>query len=137
MNTARRVSSTQSLPVIAIAVGDPAGIGPEIALKAALSAETLALCRPVLVGDRGVIETHARLCGIAAPLISVQHARDAVPAGALALLERAQLQPGQLQLGQIQAAHGLSAIDSARAAVQAGLDGAVDAVISAPHRHGR
>ena len=132
MNASAQASSTRSLPVIAIAVGDPAGIGPEIALKAALSAETLALCHPVLVGDRGVIETHARLCGITAPLVSVQQARDAVPAGTLALLERQQLPPGQLQLGQIQAAHGLSAIDSARAAVQAGLDGAVDAVISAP-----
>ena len=85
MNAFAQASSTRSLPVIAIAVGDPAGIGPEIALKAALSAETLALCHPVLVGDRGVIETHARLCGITAPLVSVQQARDAVPAGTVAL----------------------------------------------------
>jgi len=38
------------LPVIAITVGDPAGIGPEIARKAAASPQVIACCRPVLYG---------------------------------------------------------------------------------------
>jgi 4-hydroxythreonine-4-phosphate dehydrogenase len=38
------------LPVIAITVGDPAGIGPEIARKAAASPRVIACCRPVLYG---------------------------------------------------------------------------------------
>jgi pyruvate kinase len=44
-----------SLPRIAIATGDPAGIGPEIALKAALDARVSAACRPLLVGDPAVV----------------------------------------------------------------------------------
>jgi len=36
-----------SLPRIAIATGDPAGIGPEIALKAALDSRVRAACRPL------------------------------------------------------------------------------------------
>ena len=40
------------LPRIAIATGDPAGIGPEIALKAAINANVRALCRPLLVATR-------------------------------------------------------------------------------------
>ena len=39
-----------SLPVIAITVGDPAGIGPEIARKAAAAPSVIACCRPVLYG---------------------------------------------------------------------------------------
>ena len=39
-----------ALPVIAITVGDPAGIGPEIARKAAASPSVIACCRPVLYG---------------------------------------------------------------------------------------
>lgn len=39
-----------ALPVIAITVGDPAGIGPEIARKAAASPTVIACCRPVLYG---------------------------------------------------------------------------------------
>ena len=36
---------------IAIPVGDPAGIGPEIALKAALDPAVRAACEPILVCD--------------------------------------------------------------------------------------
>ena len=39
------------LPAIAVTIGDPAGIGPEISLKAAFSPEVLSVCRPVLIGD--------------------------------------------------------------------------------------
>jgi 4-hydroxythreonine-4-phosphate dehydrogenase len=42
-----------ALPVIAITVGDPAGIGPEIARKAAASKQVLACCRPVIYGPWG------------------------------------------------------------------------------------
>ena len=42
-----------SLPVIAITVGDPAGIGPEIARTAAASKQVLACCRPVIYGPWG------------------------------------------------------------------------------------
>jgi 4-hydroxythreonine-4-phosphate dehydrogenase len=38
------------LPVIAITVGDPSGIGPEIATKASLDPKVIAVCRPVLYG---------------------------------------------------------------------------------------
>ncbi|HZB25735.1 MAG TPA: 4-hydroxythreonine-4-phosphate dehydrogenase PdxA, partial [Vicinamibacterales bacterium] len=44
--------STTERPRIGITVGDPAGIGPEIALKAAVSAEVIAMCEPVLYGPR-------------------------------------------------------------------------------------
>ena len=45
-----------SLKKIAVTIGDPAGIGPEIVLKALLSKEVTGICRPVIVGDRTVIE---------------------------------------------------------------------------------
>ena len=51
-------------PRIALAIGDPAGIGPEISLKAARDAEVLALCHPVLVGSREALLIHAAACGI-------------------------------------------------------------------------
>jgi 4-hydroxythreonine-4-phosphate dehydrogenase len=48
-----------TLPRIAITTGDPAGIGPEIALKAALDPRVRKICRPLLFGDRGALEAHA------------------------------------------------------------------------------
>ena len=62
---------------IAIATGDPAGIGPEISLKAALDPAVRAACDPVLVSDPGVIARHAKACGIAADLRMVSRVSDA------------------------------------------------------------
>jgi 4-hydroxy-L-threonine phosphate dehydrogenase PdxA len=107
------------LPAVAIATGDPSGIGPEIALKAALDPAAREMCRPVLVGDRGVLAAHAQACGLS--LEGVE------------LIERSQLAPGELKIGEIRPAHGRAALDSAKAAVRAALAGKVQAVVAAPH----
>src|SRR5262249_51763043 len=62
---------------IAIAAGDPAGIGPEISLKAALDPAVRNACNPIVVGDAGVLERHAAACRIAAELRVVARAADA------------------------------------------------------------
>ncbi len=38
-------------PIIAITMGDPAGIGPEVALKAIVNPEIQSICRPIIIGD--------------------------------------------------------------------------------------
>ena len=126
--------TARDLPFIALALGDPAGIGPEIALKAALDASVRAICRPVLFGDRGVLDIHARACGLAVSLQSVANAKDAanVTGDAIALVERPQFKPGELKIGELAAVHGLAALDSARAAIEAALRGEVAAVVAAP-----
>ena len=109
-----------SKPRVAIALGDPAGIGPEIALKAALDDSVRAICDPILFGDPGVLVAHARACGLEESLHR------------LVLVARHQLAPRELAIGKIAAAHGRAALDSARAAIAAALAGEVDAVIAAP-----
>lgn len=111
-----------ALPRIALALGDPAGIGPEIALKAALDPAVRAMCQPILYGDRGVLQTHAAACGL------LPQWQD----GAIPLVDRRQFKPGELKIGELAAAHGSAALDSARAAIDAALRGEVDAVVAAP-----
>ena len=123
-----------SLPRIAISTGDPAGIGPEVTLKAALDPRVNKICRPLLVGDRGALEAHAAACGLAPNLRSVARAADATwNDGALPLVERRQFKPGELHIGAIAAPHGEAALDSAKTAIDAALAGEVDAVVAAPH----
>jgi len=43
-------------PLIGISMGDPAGIGPEVAVKAVDSASVMHRCRPLIIGDAGIIE---------------------------------------------------------------------------------
>ena len=78
-------------PIIAVTSGDPAGIGPEIAVKACTSQAALEAARPVAVGDRTVIEHTLRITGIQARLNLIG---DAAPGG----LTEADFSPGTLNL---------------------------------------
>ena len=60
-------------PVIGISMGDPAGIGPEIIVKALSSAEVYAACRPVVVGDAGVMRQAVQLLGKDVKFIRSSH----------------------------------------------------------------
>jgi 4-hydroxy-L-threonine phosphate dehydrogenase PdxA len=100
---------------IAIALGDPNGIGPEIAIKAAHAAT--ANVRPLLVGDAFVIEDTAERLGVDTP------AFIDVPA-----LDKAGYAPGQLDPRA-----GKATVGYAEAAVKLALAGKVDAVIGCPH----
>jgi len=122
-----------ALPRIAIATGDPAGIGPEIALKAALAPQVRKICRPLLFGDRGALEAHAAASGLAPRIKGVMRAADAIwNDGEVTLVERKQFGPGELHIGAIAGPHGEAALDSAKAAIDAALAGEVDAVVAAP-----
>ena len=50
-------------PVIGITAGDPAGIGPEIILSALSIPALYELCRPLIIGDLGVITTAKKITG--------------------------------------------------------------------------
>lgn len=121
------------LPRIAIALGDPSGIGPEIALKAALDPQVRAICRPLLVGDREPVEVHAKALGLAPRFLAVERAADAAwKDDTVTLLERHNYGPGDYALGQVGAIHGRAALDAARTAIEAAMGGAVEAVVAAP-----
>jgi 4-hydroxythreonine-4-phosphate dehydrogenase len=47
------------LPVVAVTVGDPSGIGPEIAVKAARDPRVVAACRPQLYGPHAAADVGA------------------------------------------------------------------------------
>ncbi len=120
-------------PRIAIALGDPAGIGPEIALKAAMDPEARAICTVILVGDPHVIDAHAALCGLHPDVRVVERALDAVDnSDGVWLLRRNQFAEEALSIGSVCAANGRAAIDSARVAIAAAIAGEVDAVVAAP-----
>lgn len=106
-------------PRIAIAAGDPGGIGPEISIKAALDERVRAICEPVVIGDRTALERHAAACGLSLEKISI--------------LERDQLRSGELEIGAVRPAHGRAALDSARVAIEGALAGEYHAVVAAPH----
>ncbi|RMF67624.1 MAG: hypothetical protein D6743_04610, partial [Calditrichaeota bacterium] len=88
-------------------MGDPAGVGPEIALKAVANPRIHEVCRPLLIGDAGVMET-AR--GFAAADVRIRPVADVGAArfqtGTLDVLDLQNVDLKTLRLGQISAAAG-------------------------------
>jgi len=120
-------------PAIAIAAGDPAGIGPEVALKAALDREVNGVCVPVLVCDPDVIKRHAAACSVAAELQVVARVADIDPSGArVNVLACPQPEAARVGFGVTSAACGRASLAFARAAIKAAMAGEADAVVAAP-----
>jgi len=119
--------------IIAIATGDPAGIGPEISLKAARDRRVRDACRPILVSDARVIERHAQACGIDVELRRIENVADAVWSDdRLNVLDCAQPAAATLAFGATSAESGRASIAFAGRAVRSALAGEVDAVVAAP-----
>ncbi|MGH7014363.1 MAG: PdxA family dehydrogenase [Stellaceae bacterium] len=122
---------------IAISMGDPAGIGPEIALKAALDPRVTRQCRPLLVGDPRALAIHAKAAGLTPKVKSFASAALVDWAGdEVKLLALDMLHGDALRLGTIDAAHGRASLAAAKAAIDAARVGAVDAVVAAPQTEG-
>lgn len=113
---------------IAIAIGDPNGIGPEIALKAAAAHLGSATLQPVLVGDVPVIAAYRSALGITAPLAPYL----AAGSDALAVADVMALEPQHFAPGRMSPEAGRATIEYAKAAVQLAQAGAVEAIVGCP-----
>jgi 4-hydroxythreonine-4-phosphate dehydrogenase len=105
---------------IAIPTGDPAGIGPEIALRTALDPAVREVCDPILVSDPDLLMRHAESCGIA------------IEAGAINVLPCEQPETAALPLGIVSPVGGRASIAFCAAAIDAAMAGEADAVVAAP-----
>jgi 4-hydroxythreonine-4-phosphate dehydrogenase len=109
-------------PVIGITIGDPAGIGPEIVVRA-LADETIpASISPIVLGDRWVLERAMEATGIRIEFGSSGQPR---------LIDLANVDH-RLQWGKIQATAGAAAAQFIERAVQEALAGRLDAMATAP-----
>jgi 4-hydroxythreonine-4-phosphate dehydrogenase len=118
---------------IALPTGDPAGIGAEICLKAALDPAVRAACDPFLVSDSNVVGRHAKLCGIRIDMHAIERVQNADWSdGKLNVLICPQPEAATLPLGKINPAAGRASIAFCATAIKAALAGEVDAVAAAP-----
>lgn len=111
-----------SAPVVAVTLGDPAGIGPEIVVRALAHEPVRQSVRAVVVGDRWVVERAMDVTGI--------HLEFS-PAGSAQLLDLANVDH-RVQWGKIQASAGGAAGQFIERAVEEALAGRVDALATAP-----
>jgi len=120
-------------PIIAITMGDPAGVGPEVTAKALAVEQVWACCRPLVVGDAGVLE---RAIALAAAPLSPRPIADVTQArfdpAAPDVLDLHNVDPATLQPGRVSAAAGRAAVDYIERAVELAQAGRVDGIATGP-----
>lgn len=106
---------------IAVTIGDPAGIGPEVVLKALTSPEVQGLANWIIVGDRVALEKASGTCGIS-------------PANLHATIRQSMAitDPEQYQWGQLSSVCGRAAVEYVRVATEMCLNEEAQAMVTAP-----
>ncbi|MCL6454041.1 MAG: 4-hydroxythreonine-4-phosphate dehydrogenase PdxA [Alicyclobacillus sp.] len=120
-------------PILALTMGDPAGIGPEITARAVVDREVFEVARPIVVGDASILEDAIRFSGLQAEVRTIARPEDAqFQFGVIEVLDLGLMDVSRLQLGQVQAEAGAAAFGYIRKAIELAMSGAVDAVVTAP-----
>jgi 4-hydroxythreonine-4-phosphate dehydrogenase len=125
------------LPVLAITMGDPAGIGPEIAAKVFVMPEIYKQCRPLLTGNAQIMRSALGLFKfnmIINPVTSVQNA--AFQYGTIDVFDLPVEDPDLIEFGKISARSGDIAFRSVKKAIELALSGEVDATVTNPINKG-
>jgi 4-hydroxythreonine-4-phosphate dehydrogenase len=122
-------------PLIAITMGDAAGVGPEIIIKSLGHAEVQALCRPLVIGDAARLRAAGRITGSQVEVVSVREEEIGTAAfesaGVVGCLDVA-LIPADLPWGRLSAVAGEAAYRCVEVAARLALQGKVGAICTAP-----
>jgi 4-hydroxythreonine-4-phosphate dehydrogenase len=121
-----------SLPTIAITMGDAAGIGPEVIMKALARLEARAICRPLVVGDARRLSLAGKIVGTQLRVTVRTSAHDAKYAPGTVECIDLDLIPADLPFGMTSAVAGEAAFRFIERAVRIVEAGDAQAICTAP-----
>jgi len=120
-------------PVIAVTLGDPAGIGPEIIAKTLADPETYRICRPLVVGESHAMRMGVEVAGLSLTINPLAEPGEAgFSHGAIDLIDLSNLDPSKIEMGKPAAMTGAASVDYVVYAADLALAGKVDAIVTAP-----
>lgn len=119
-------------PLLAVPIGDAAGIGPEITIKALSGAMVNHISRPLAVGDASILEQALGFPGM--PKVRLNYVTSASQGiyeeGIVNVLSLDILQKGEISLGKVSARAGLAAYRYIEQCVDLALKGEVQAIVT-------
>jgi len=123
--------SRPNRPVIALAMGDPAGISPELTAKVAALEEVNAQADLVVIGDRRVFDAGASTAGVQPELATIAADAD-LPRGRPAFIDLGHLDPRTVERGVAAIEGGKFALANYRHALLMARNRKADAVCFTP-----
>jgi 4-hydroxythreonine-4-phosphate dehydrogenase len=120
-------------PVVGIPMGDPAGIGPEIILKALKNEKLYSLCKPLVVGNIGVLKQIDKVVG-SKLLFNIidEPGHGKYTHGAVDIISLNNLDAGSFEYGRVQAVTGKAAYEYIVKTVELANLGVITAIATAP-----
>ncbi|MDP2899595.1 MAG: 4-hydroxythreonine-4-phosphate dehydrogenase PdxA [Candidatus Bathyarchaeota archaeon] len=120
-------------PIIAITMGDAAGIGPEIIAKALSLDEVYSVCRPFVVGDAGAMAMGIEVAELSLRINRVGSPSEALfKRGVIDVLSLDNIDASDLVMGRAQAMAGKASVEYVVRAAEMAMRDEVDAIVTAP-----
>ncbi|MDA1050092.1 MAG: 4-hydroxythreonine-4-phosphate dehydrogenase PdxA [Planctomycetota bacterium] len=126
---------TMQLPKIAVTMGDPAGVGPEVCLRLLSHAPTQQQCMPLVFGDAGVLESVAECCRLGTLPRVVDHVTWEATWDKITeptIIDFAEDRSIAVTPGVVNEMTGRASYRYIKAAIDAAMTGKVDAVTTGP-----
>ncbi|GAA5121149.1 4-hydroxythreonine-4-phosphate dehydrogenase PdxA [Pseudonocardia adelaidensis] len=121
-----------ALPLVAVTMGDGAGVGPEVIVPAVVHPDTLARCRPVVIGDAARLRQAAGIVGQDVEIVAIGEPAQAEFGGNRINVIDLGLLPADLAWGAVSAVAGEAAYQYIRVAAELAVSGAVQGICTAP-----
>lgn len=120
-------------PVIGIPMGDPAGIGPEIILKALSEKNIYNICIPVVVGNAGVLDKIEKVIKSGLKLNKIENTEQSLAKpGIVDIIDIDNIDAGSLEWGAVNGSAGKAAYEYIVKSALLGMSGQVDAIATTP-----
>ncbi len=120
-------------PLIAVPIGDPAGVGPEIVAKSIASKEVFEAANCIIIGDKAIVENAIRIVG-ADLKVNVVHAPEEgdYSEGILNLIDLGNVDLENFAFGKVNGMCGKAAYECIAKSIELANEGKVDAVATTP-----
>ncbi len=119
-------------PFIAITLGDPAGVGPEITVKALADHSVYETCRPLVIGDASVLKNAAQIVG--RPDVQIHEIEKPSDGtylpGCIDVIDMKCVDLDKLEIGRVSAMAGEAAFQYVKKAIELAMKGEVDATVT-------
>ena len=120
-------------PIIGIPLGDPAGVGPEIVVKALASKEIYEISRPVVIGDSSTVLRALEICELEMDVHFIDDPDQGLyEHGTIDLVDLANVDIEKLEIGKVQAIAGQAAFDFIKKSVELAMQRKIDAMATTP-----
>ena len=120
-------------PILGISMGDPAGIGPEIAAKTLSKQEIYEKCRPLVVGDAKAMKDALRICGLNLNINIISDVKDAkFEVGTIDVFDLDNVDMDKLEYGKVSAMAGNAAFEAVKKVIELAMEKKIDATITGP-----